>query len=247
MRVNKRHGQLNIYLRRKRYKIDYVIHNTETTGHIGAILSHGGGWPANHGGNLDHGCLSEIADECAVSGLPCMRYTFNNDNFETGWFDDETRYDFTYRLRRDAMRAVLIAVKKQPPPEMQTCERFVMGGFSWSANAATELSLQRQDIVGLLLLSYDFHRAIFRSIPLEKIVVPAFFAVGELDDVSVPVIPHLPRIAEKNNRILIVPDAERKLEVRTRDGWPNESATRKATMLITKHLEMFLSSFFPMQ
>lgn len=188
--------QLDIRLRGEIYKVHAVLTLPPIKlpkYHLAAILSHGGGSERDHGGHYDHGgSLPGFATAFAEIGIPCLRYTFNNDNYDTDWFNNRSKYDPTYRLRRDAMNAVLIAVRRQV--DCLSHARWIAGGFSWSANAAAELSLKRHDIAALLLIEFDYHRPVFTRFPFEKLKVPAMFIIGTEDDPSLPVLSQLKRI-----------------------------------------------------
>ena len=206
--------QLNIRLRGHKYTIDAVLTlpNDHQTFPLAAVLSHGGGSLADHGGNYDHsGSLPCVAAALAASGIPCLRYTFNDDNHNTNWLTDKSKYDATYRLRRDAMAAVLISARRQISDLASA--KWVLGGFSWSANAAAELSLKRADVAALLLIEFDYHRNVFTKFPLEKLTVPTMFIIGSDDTPSAPLLPELWRV-KAPFQLYIAEGASRRLHVR---------------------------------
>lgn len=236
-----------IRLRGQSYTVDAVLtlpFPSSIKSNIAAILSHGGGSETDHGGNYDHGgSLSGIATAVAEVGIPCLRYTFNNDNYDTNWFNDSSKYDATYRLRRDAMNAVIIAARREI--DSLSRSKWIVGGFSWSANAAAELSLKRHDIVALLLIEFDYHRPVFTSFPFEKLTVPALFIVGSKDTPSLPVLDQLKRIASPYI-LYVSKGTSRRLAVRGDDfvivKHKTDIARRKAGDVVKQFIQKLLTT-----
>ncbi|KAL3155754.1 hypothetical protein ABBQ32_012771 [Trebouxia sp. C0010 RCD-2024] len=123
-----------------------------------------------------------------------------------------TQYDQAYHMRRDAMAAVLVAARRKIPL-LKDC-KWVLGGFSWAANAALEVSLRRRDIQGLLLLAPNWHRHTFTKFPLRQVHHPALVIVGAMDPQSLPFVEVLFNV--KQACLFMAKDGSHRLDIRSK-------------------------------